>query len=537
MKRHSTPFCIFLVSAALFIGATTLTPANGPAAVERPLVVGSKSFAENVILGEMVLRLVEATNGTAIHKVGLGGTQILWQALLKGDLDVYPDYTGTLFQEQFFGKGLTTQADLVRELGKLGLGMTNPIGFVNTYAVGMRRIRAKELGITKISQLGKAPGLAFGFSQEFMTRNEGWPALRKMYDLPQTDVRSMDHELSYRALANDSIAVKDLFSTDAELELYDLVALEDDLKLFPDYQAVFIYRLDAEQKHSGIAQDLERLAGQIGNQEMIRLNALTKIKKIPERDVARAFVEERILKIASKTSLGASAGSSSAGLWSRWLVERPFIKGVATWASERAMRDTSSHLFLVVIPLLLNILVGIPLGVWAALRPKVGQVLLSVSGVIQTIPSLAMLVLMIPLLGIGYPPAFCALFLYGLLPILRNTYTGLTTISPQILESANALGLPRWQRLIKVELPLASRHIFSGIKISAVINVGTATLGAIIGAGGFGEPIMIGIRRDDMSLVLQGAIPAAVLAIVIQFLFDAAERFVVPRGLQIESNS
>ena len=500
---------------ALLLLALATGPAVSHAEAGQAIAVGSKSFAENVILGEMAIRLVEASGGSATHKVGLGGTAILWQALLKGDLDVYPDYTGTLFQEQFFGKGLTSIADLRRELATLGLGMAEPIGFVNTYAIGMRRQQAGELGVTKISQLKGFPELSFGFGQEFMTRNDGWPGLQKLYSLPQTDIRSMDHELSYRALSTGAISVKDLFSTDAELELYDLIALKDDLKLFPVYEAAFIYRLDAVKKHPTIIADLERLSGRISNEEMVKLNALTKIKKIPERDVARTFVEETLLKAEPSAKAAAT--------------------GWTTWFSHRLLGDTANHLFLVLIPLFFNVLIGIPLGIWAALRPRAGQILLSGSGMIQTIPSLALLVFMIPILGIGYPPALCALFLYGLLPIMRNTYTGLTTISPPLLESASALGLPRWQRLIKIELPLASRQIFSGVKISAVINVGTATLGAIIGAGGFGEPIMIGIRRDDMNLVLQGALPAAVLAILMQWAFDRVERTMVPLGLQIKS--
>ena len=150
---------------------------------------------------------------------------------------------------------------------------------------------------------------------------------------------------------------------------------------------------------------------------------------------------------------------------------------------------------------------------------------------IQTIPSLALLVFMIPWLGIGPSPALVALFLYSLLPIVRNTATGLRDIPASLRESAEALGLPPRARLLRIELPMASRAILAGIKTAAVINVGTATIGALIGAGGFGQPILTGIRRDDVFMILtEGAIPAAVLALAVQGAFDLAERFLVPRG-------
>ncbi len=176
---------------------------------------------------------------------------------------------------------------------------------------------------------------------------------------------------------------------------------------------------------------------------------------------------------------------------------------------------------------------AVPAGVAAAHRPALGQLILGVTGVLQTIPSLALLVFMIPVLGIGAPPALAALFLYSLLPIVRNTHAGLTGIPPELSESAAALGLPRHLRLRRIELPLAAPQILAGIKTSAVINVGTATLGALIGAGGYGQPILTGIRLDDVSLILEGAVPAAFLALAAQGLFDAAERIVVPRGLRL----
>ena len=155
-------------------------------------------------------------------------------------------------------------------------------------------------------------------------------------------------------------------------------------------------------------------------------------------------------------------------------------------------------------------------------------------GIIQTLPSLALLVFMIPLLGLGSPPAVAALFLYSLLPIVRNTYTGLHDIPNSVRESADALGLTAAARLRLVELPMSARAILAGIKTSAVINVGTATIGAIIGAGGYGQPILTGLELRNTSLILQGAVPAALLALLVQGLFELAERWLVPKGLRLK---
>jgi osmoprotectant transport system permease protein len=192
----------------------------------------------------------------------------------------------------------------------------------------------------------------------------------------------------------------------------------------------------------------------------------------------------------------------------------------------------AEHLFLVGVSLLAAIALAVPLGVIAAHRPRLGQVVLAIVGVVQTLPTLALLVFMIPLFGIGTVPAIVALFLYSLLPIVRNTHAGLCGIPSALRESALALGLPRGAMLRLIELPLASPLILAGIKSAAVINVGTATLGALIGAGGLGQPIFTGIRLDNSSLILQGAIPASLLALAVQGLFEIAERIVVPRGLR-----
>jgi osmoprotectant transport system permease protein len=146
-----------------------------------------------------------------------------------------------------------------------------------------------------------------------------------------------------------------------------------------------------------------------------------------------------------------------------------------------------------------------------------------------------MFVFMIPLFGIGTWPAVAALFFYSLLPIVRNTYAGLVGIAPELRGSAAALGLPPGVRLREVELPMAMRSILAGVKIAAVINVGTATLAALIGAGGYGQPILTGIRLDDIGLILEGAVPAALLALLVQGVFEGIERWLTPRGLRIQA--
>ena len=252
----------------------------------------------------------------------------------------------------------------------------------------------------------------------------------------------------------------------------------------------------------------QRLSGSIDEAAMAKLNARVKLGREAEARVAADFLVRNL-------NIDAAVQTQSA--WQRF------------W------RHTGEHLLLVAVSLLGAIVVAIPLGIYAVQYPRAGQVVLGVAGIIQTIPSLALFVFMIPLLGIGGPPAVAALFLYSLLPIIRNTHAGLSDIAAPIRESAQALGLPRGARLRRIELPLAGRAILAGVKTSAVINVGTATLAALIGAGGYGQPILTGIRLDDIGLILQGAVPAAALSLVVLGIFEATERLVVPRGLRIRT--
>jgi len=503
-SRFLVPLATMLIVASLLPAAATgdTAPGDGEALV----TIGSKKFTENVILGEILTQLARSAGVPARHRRELGGTRVLWSALLGGDIDIYPDYTGTIQREILKQYDLDTMQDVREKLGEYGIRMSPPLGFNNTYAIGMKEDVAEDLQIARISDLKNFPDLKFGFTNEFMDREDGWQGLRAHYGLPQTFVRGLDHDLAYRGIDSESIHVVDLYSTDAEIEYYSLRALEDDLGYFPEYDAVLLYREDLIVRAPGLIEKLESLAGVIPESRMIGMNARAKLEGIHEKEIAAGFIRE---------TFGVETRYDREGFW------------------RRLGRHTADHLLLVAISLSAAILIAIPLGIVAAKSRRLEKPILGVTGIIQTIPSLALLVFMIPLLGIGGPPAVTALFLYSLLPIVRNTFTGIRDIPPSMIESARALGLPPRARLRLVELPMASSTILAGIKTSAVINIGTATLGALIGAGGYGQPILTGIRLDDITMILQGAVPAALLALIVQGLFDAAERFIVPRGLRL----
>ena len=504
--------------AAVLAGATA-TAASTPAAGEaRAVRVGSKKFTESVILGELAGQLAATAGARVEHRRELGGTRILWNALRAGELDVYPEYTGTLRAEILAGEPLPDHAALASALAARGVRTSRPLGFHNGYALGMVEARAAGLGVRALSDLRAHPGLRLGFTDEFMRRTEGWPSLRQRYRLPHADVRGLDHDIAYRGLADGALDVIDLYSTDAEIAYYGLRVLDDDLGHFPRYEAVWLWREDLAARAPDVVAALRRLEGTLDEPTMIAMNARAKLAREPEARIAADFLAER---------LGVRGRPAEAG------------------RAERVLATTLDHLRLVALSLSAAIAVAVPLGVLAARHAALAQPILAGVGLIQTIPALALLVLLMPLLAplrslgissLGDPPAILALFLYSLLPIVRNTYAGLHDTPLALRESAAALGLEPGARLRLVELPMASRTILAGVKTAAVINVGFATLGALVGAGGYGQPILSGIRLDDVSLILEGALPAAALALLVQGAFEWAERRLVPEGLRLRAD-
>lgn len=493
--RRARPIGRFLLLLILFASICT---ANG-----NPVIIGSKKFTESYVLGEIARRTMTDAGIPAEHRQGMGGTIILWQAMRGGQIDAYPEYTGTVTHEILKNDQSLSLEEIRESLAKFGVGMTEPLGFNNTYALVMRRSEAQRLRVRTISDLRKYPGLKLGLTHEFLDRQDGWPPLRERYALPQQNVIGIDHALGYSALANGSIEIKDAYSTDAKIEQNDLVVLEDDLQFFPKYQAVFLFR---QSIRADAIAALRGLEGTLNETQMVRLNA--------EAERTKNYTK------AADLYFEAGAGSSNS-------VGESFPQKLARW--------TLRHLQLAGFSLLLSVIFGIPLGIVASRGGAIGHVILGFASVVQTIPSLALLALLVPLpfFGISVRTAIAALFLYGLLPIVRNTASGLQDIPRSLRESAVALGLSPFVRLWEIYLPMASRSILSGIKTSAVINIGTATLAALIGAGGLGEPILSGLNLNDHVTILEGAIPAALLALVVQWFFDLLDRVLIPKGLRL----
>ena len=476
MRRRSE-FSVSLLLILCFVGGIS-QPSSAAAEPDNEPTIGvaSKAFTESQVLGHIARGLIEKKGFETRQRFGLGGTGFVWKALTTGEIDVYPEYTGTIKKEILSDQSIKSDKQL------------------------------RKLDVSDISDLQDHPSLKLGFTNEFIQRKDGLPALKKCYQLPQTNVDGLQHELAYHGLMNGSLDVIDLYSTDAEIKKYDLQILEDNRNCFSKYNAVYLYRKDLEEEAPEVVEALKQVQGQLTADKMRILNAQVDIDGKSEQAVAASFIKDQF---------GVEMETTVETFWSR------------------LQRRTGEHLFLVIVSMLGAIFLAIPLGIAAAKFKLIEQPLLGVVGILQTIPSLALLVFMIPLMGLGTWPAIAALFVYSLLPIVRTTHSGLKEIPTEMEESARAIGMSKKSILHIVELPIASRSILAGIKTSAVINIGTATLGGFIGAGGYGQPIIAGIDKMDLSLIFEGAIPAALLAILAQMFFELLEWYIVPEGLKI----
>ena len=473
------------------------------AAAQKPIRVGAKHFNEGNILSEMIALILEDGGFVVERKFNLGGTVVSFEALRTGAIDIYPEYTGTIAAEilkQDGNVGIARLSELLQD--KWQLQISEPYGFNNTYALVLSKELADKTGVKCITDLAQHAELRIGMSFEFLKRADGWDNLAKHYILKQQPI-GLEHGLAYQAIQEKRIDITDAYSTDGEIKRYSLVVLKDDKAFFPEYQAVSFYSATLPEKAKTL---LHKLDGAITEDEMQRMNSQALFEQRSHREIANEF-------LVSKGIIDHKDNVSDTGIAA--ILEKTWI-----------------HMQLTFMALLAAIVVALPIGILLYLYPFASKAVLYVAGILQTIPSIALLALLIPLAGIGTIPAVIALFLYALLPILRNTMIGLFTVDPPLKNVATAMGLTRIQRLRLVEIPLAMPMILAGIRTAAVINVGTATLAAFIGAGGLGEFIVTGLALNNTSLILKGAIPAALLAIILELIFEAIEWMLIPRHLR-----
>ena len=498
-----------------------------PAWASDPIVVGSKNFMESRLLSEMIAQLIEAkTELTVTRRFGLAGTQVCFEALKTGGIDLYPEYTGTGLVTLLGEPPMTDRVSVLNRvrtefLHRWNIWWLAPLGFDNSYALALRRDRAQALGLQTISDLVRvAPGMKAGFGYEFIQRADGLPGLNESYGLQFQEVMGMQQTLKYQAADKGAIDLLDVYTTDGRLAVHDFVILEDDRHFFPPYDAAALVRGEILVRHPELARVISLLTNALDPPRMRELNL--RIQENGEPVAQVAFDALRSLDLVTPdqqplTSTVEKTGSFLSYMWSKR----------ATLAVH-----TGEHLGLSGLGLLLGILVAIPLGLALERWRKGAETMIRFIGMSQTIPSIALLAFMVPLFGVGPLPAIIALWIYSLFPILRNTYSGLRDAAPNVVETGRALGMTEWQILRSIRLPLAAPTIMAGIRTSAIWTVGTATLAAFIGAGGLGVPIVAGLQLADSNLILSGALPASILALTVDALLGWVEQCVRPRGLE-----
>jgi osmoprotectant transport system permease protein len=504
----------------LAAAAVMATSASAQKAPSRAVVVASKPFGESYLLAEMFAQLLEARGARVTRRPGLGATEILFQALRTGAIDVYPEYTGTGLLAILHGPpGADSRAVFAHVSDEFrrrwGIRWLAPLGFQNSYAIAVRPETAARYRLETLSDLARVAGsLTAGLTPDFIGRLDGLPGLTSTYGIHFKQVHSLGPAIKYQALASGNVDVIDGYATDGLIAKYGLVVLRDDRHFFPAYEAAALVGRGLAQADPAAVLILTELSGRLDEETMRTLNRRVEVDGEGVAAVAASTLEDLGLVNPDSTAPGEAAGRPD-----RVASRSAFVAQV------------TRHVLLVAISLGVACLIALPLGVLLERARGPAESVIRAVGLIQTLPSIALLAFMIPLLGIGVVPALVALSLYSIFPILRNTFTGVRDASPEAVEAAIASGMTARQVLRYVRIPLAAPVIMAGVRTAAVINVGTATLAAFIGAGGLGDPIVAGLALADTRMILSGAIPAALLALAVDGLLGACERLVTPRGL------
>jgi osmoprotectant transport system permease protein len=483
------------------------------------------------LLGEIFAQAMEARGVPVARRLGLAGSDVAFQALRQGSLDVYPEYSGTLLHSILHlaasqGDGRTERSAGDAESARLGellareyqLLWLPSLGFSNGWVLAVPKGLAAHDHLVTLSDLarrsGETPPLNAAFSPEFLGRRDGLPGLTEAYGLKLPDARPMAQPLKYAAVSSGAVNLIDAYATDGRLAALGLMPLEDDRHFFPAYDAAPLVRADLAGRSPEAMAALLSLRGRLDADTMRRLNKQVEDGRAPS-DVAAEWLKSEGLSGARQSEQGSDVKGFLPYAWSR----RSYLGALLL-----------RHLELTGAALLLASIVGFALGLLSSRSVPAAAIALKSTAILQTIPGLALLAFLVPWLGIGAWPALVALFVYALLPIVQATYAGLRGIDAELVDVAQGMGMTEGQILFRLRLPLAAGVIFSGLRTAAVIAVGTATLAAFVGGGGLGEAIVSGLTLNDPRLILLGAIPAALLALVVDGLLAALGTAASPRA-------
>ena len=474
----------------------------------------------------MLAQLLEDRGQPVTRKLNLGGTKVAFDALNHGSIHVYPDYTGTGYV-MILKKNGERDPDKVHEivshdfLNKFDIKWSKSLGFNNTYALTIRKNDTKLAFAKKISDVsGKLDRTRLGAPYEFMERQDGYKGLAKTYELnfKPANLTSLNAGLMYNAIRDDQVDMIVSYSTDGRIKAFNLKILKDDLNYFPPYQPAFLAKSNSFIKFPLLKAAIASLEGAISEDEMIEMNDQVDRLKQQPKAVARNFLIKKNLLSGSITKNQETQGIIA------FMISRKV----------QLLKLLGEHLLLSFVAIFFALLISLPLGVLLTRKKRAAQIVFPIVNTIQTIPSLALLGFLIPILGIGFAPAVLALFLYSLLPLVRNTYEGIKAVDRNFVEASRGIGLTNFQILFKVEIPLALPIILAGLRTATVIVIGTATLAALIGAGGLGDPIFRGVATVNSNLILLGAIPSALLAILADKLIGVVGNIFISKGIKLK---
>ncbi len=477
--------------------------------------IGGKVFTEQNILVDLIKIYLEDKGYKTQTQKNLGGTFVAYEALKTGNLDLYVEYSGTSYHTIFKQEKIISENDtylwLKERFKKENIYLFQDLGFSNSYAL----ITVQNQNYQTMKDLVKdSPNLTIGFEHEFLSRPDGFSNMLKAYDYNFKNPKTMNVGLMYEALKTKQLDVGIGYSTDGRNKAFNLKILEDNLDFFPKYKAAILAKTSVLQNHKNLESELMALSGLITATDMIQMNYEVDALKKSSNLVAKNF-------LISKGLIAYSSLKLSHNFLGLSYPEIILIKN-----------KLLEHIEICFIALCFSILIGFSLGVLAFEFKPLKPLVFSFVNLLQTLPSLALFGFLIPFMGIGFWPAMIALILYSILPLVHNVYIGLSEIDLDIIESCQAIGMTKLQILLQVRIPIAMPTLGAGLRTCTAIIIGTATVAAFIGAGGLGELIFQGISSLNHRMILLGAVPAALLALLADTLVHFTMNSLTSKGLK-----